>query len=68
MVFLPRTFFTISPSRLKMSRIVDVTTDILPHCGPVKYSRDGSGGLSLLWDTGIPSAGPFLIKRGQMLE
>ena len=49
-------------------RAVGVPTNIQPHCGPVKSCRAALRGLSLLWGTGIPGAGPFLLKRGQVFE
>ena len=47
---------------------VGVPRNIQPHCGPVKSCRAALRGLRLLWGTGIPSVGPFLLKRGQVFE
>ena len=45
-----------------------VTTNILPHCEPVKSCREALRGLSLLCGTGIPNARPFLLEHREVLE
>ena len=49
-------------------RAVGVTTNIQPHCRPVECCGAASRGLSPLLRTGIPSAGPFLLERGEVFE
>ena len=61
-------FISGAPLSNEQQSAVGVATNIQPRCEPVKSYRTALCCLGFVSKTGIPSAGPFFLKRGEVFE